>query len=151
MYCTMQTPCWKYLEAKQAHKMDKHEKWCNTELESMLNVYLSHDQQKGEVTWSSEIWVLYHHFSIVETASFWIFCITYLLTLAENRATSCGRNCAWGSHSGTLLYICVNKNKGKGHFQPRMLNPCYPEGFSQTYFPKGGCCNPLGLSILKVI
>ena len=22
------------------------------------------------------------------------------------------------------------------------LNPCSPEGFSQTYFPKGGCCNP---------
>ena len=23
------------------------------------------------------------------------------------------------------------------------INPCSPEGFSQTYFPKGGCCNPL--------
>ena len=22
------------------------------------------------------------------------------------------------------------------------INPCSPEGFSQTYFPKGGCCNP---------
>ena len=32
------------------------------------------------------------------------------------------------------------------------INPCSPEGFSQTYFPKGGCCNPpSGLSILKVI
>ena len=32
------------------------------------------------------------------------------------------------------------------------VNPCSPEGFSQTYFPKGGCCNPpSGLSILKVI
>ena len=26
---------------------------------------------------------------------------------------------------------------------PSVLNPCSPEGFSQTYFPKGGCCNPL--------
>ena len=24
-----------------------------------------------------------------------------------------------------------------------VFNPCYPKGFSQTYFPKGGCCNPL--------
>ena len=34
-----------------------------------------------------------------------------------------------------------------------LFNPCSPEGFSQTYFPKGGgCCNPpSGLSILKVI
>ena len=25
----------------------------------------------------------------------------------------------------------------------RNINPCSPEGFSQTYFPKGGgCCNP---------
>ena len=24
----------------------------------------------------------------------------------------------------------------------KALNPCSPEGFSQTYFPKGGCCNP---------
>ena len=33
------------------------------------------------------------------------------------------------------------------------VNPCSPEGFSQTYFPKGGCCNPApsGLSIPKVI
>ena len=32
------------------------------------------------------------------------------------------------------------------------FNLCSPEGFSQTYFPKGGCCNPpSGLSILKVI
>ena len=23
-----------------------------------------------------------------------------------------------------------------------IINPCSPEGFSQTYFPKGGCCNP---------
>ena len=23
------------------------------------------------------------------------------------------------------------------------FNPCCPEDFSQTYFPKGGCCNPL--------
>ena len=23
-----------------------------------------------------------------------------------------------------------------------VINPCSPEGFSQTYFPKGGCCNP---------
>ena len=22
------------------------------------------------------------------------------------------------------------------------INPCSPEGFSRTYFPKGGCCNP---------
>ena len=22
------------------------------------------------------------------------------------------------------------------------FNPCSPEGFSQTYFTKGGCCNP---------
>ena len=21
------------------------------------------------------------------------------------------------------------------------FNPCYPEGFSKTYFLKGGCCN----------
>ena len=31
------------------------------------------------------------------------------------------------------------------------FNPCSPEGFSRTYFPKGGCCTPFGLSILKVI
>ena len=33
------------------------------------------------------------------------------------------------------------------------LNPCSPEGFSQTYFPKGGGLlqPPSGLSILKVI
>ena len=31
------------------------------------------------------------------------------------------------------------------------LNPCYPEGFSQTYFPTGVVATPLGLSILKVI
>ena len=32
------------------------------------------------------------------------------------------------------------------------LNPCSPEGFSQTYFPKGGLLQPpSGLSILKVI
>ena len=35
--------------------------------------------------------------------------------------------------------------------QQSTFNPCSPEGFSRTYFPKGGCCNPLGLSILKVI
>ena len=32
------------------------------------------------------------------------------------------------------------------------FNPCSPEGFPQTYFPKGVCCNPpSGLSILKFI
>ena len=24
----------------------------------------------------------------------------------------------------------------------RTINPCSPEGFSQTHFPKGDCCNP---------
>ena len=32
-----------------------------------------------------------------------------------------------------------------------IFNPCYPEGFSETYFPKGVVATPLGLSILKLI
>ena len=32
---------------------------------------------------------------------------------------------------------------GEKIFYRRVLNPCSPEGFSRTYFPKGGgCCNP---------
>ena len=55
------------------------------------------------------------------------------------------------------LFVCVFANAFRAHLFIKyiicyFLNPCSPEGFSQTYFPNGGLLQPpSGLSIPKVI
>ena len=57
-----------------------------------------------------------------------------------------------GGGGRDALFLRNNKSTFcRIHTQFVRFNPCSPESFSQTYFPKGGCCNPPGLSILKVI
>ena len=45
----------------------------------------------------------------------------------------------------TATACCLNCQKLHNTLRLRsfFVNPCSPEGFSQTYFPKGGCCTPL--------
>ena len=54
-------------------------------------------------------------------------------------------------HQAQELLLRVEKKVGKVGLKMNAdktksmafnINPCSPEGFSQTYFPKGGCCNP---------
>ena len=47
----------------------------------------------------------------------------------------------WNEYS-TVYYQASYLNSTQHCSLHFFFNPCSPEGFSQTYFPKGGCCNP---------
>ena len=52
----------------------------------------------------------------------YVICISYYCDLYVLKIVHC-------NYKG-ILFLCFS------------VNPCSPEGFSRTYFPKGGCCNP---------
>ena len=69
------------------------------------------------------------------------FHATSILELTCGLGSPCTETAHPNTHASNFMqepYVSISCA-----LQPKpCFNPCSPEGFSQTYFPKGGCCNP---------